>query len=1087
MTGVIAVLATLTAYSMVTHDGRRLVSHREGTNEVFELVATNALPKDLPAVRPWRIYGIKATHTDIGLHNSQYVQRQGSVARLEQAMRLVDADTRADDDPAAYRYVVEGMWFWENYVADRGEDAARAVVSNYVRRGRIDIGCTCAGNHTHVFGPQELQRSTLTKRRLAEKWGVGSRTMLMIDNPGLSWSIVKPYAAAGIRNVVFAPNQWNPLPSTIWPRDPSVPGGTWNPDAGGGGSYIDVRWNSKRPMVFWWESPDASERLLVWSSTQYDKGLCRFGIYPFWEEPGTSEAERERMTARQLAAMEARYPFDVWLAANYGDDEFANAWYADYCAKWNAKWAVPTFCTVGDLDAPFERLARLWGDRIETVRGEMTSGWLTHVASTPELLSDKLEAERKLVAAEERWRADPRRDRASAKAIDRAWWELICHDEHSYGTSGYQGRRVFETWMQHRDWIEKVDATATDVLARYGVRAQDPLANDGVPVTDEAENDWYRVRVNAKGEIVSIYDKELGRELLSAPANRLLYTRDNHRTWCDESLLGAKITRRVYLARNEKRIDVVDRFEHARDLFNDCRYYRYGYLAFPFAVPGGTFRAALGGGEVIDPYRDQSGYATDAYVAARDWCAVENGDFGVALFQRDTLLTEFGEIHPDKTCFTGVAPEGGSAVYPFLFADWLQMHQPDGDSISFTLRYAITSYRGDWRQADIPRRADAYVNPYRPVAGAPASSRGAFPEQAASDPWTGLIDAPRAGHGEDDGQMYLLWGAETDPAFDRYELYRDGAFVANVTNEVHDGVPFRVARHVDTGLGSHRRYEYALRKVWKDGAKGPLSAPFRGLTRFVSESERTRVVCNSEVGRQTTRYVGCQLESFVGEKTGGEVFYMQERPVPGKEIHGGVPICWPWFARASKAGLPKHGLARYLRWRLVQRISKTGVEMECTSTPETLRLWPHEFRLSATVEIVDERSVRVAFTEENTGAEPFEAAWGFHPYFAVAESQEVAVDGRRRAPEAPDDIFKADGRPHRLEDLAGGRTFEVTCSDNEEWVVWNPGVGRTPVCETLGPDEWKRFHCLEPCTRTPRELKPGERRTHVLTVTVSAP
>ena len=94
------------------------------------------------------------------------------------------------------------------------------------------------------------------------------------------------------------------------------------------------------------------------------------------------------------------------------------------------------------------------------------------------------------------------------------------------------------------------------------------------------------------------------------------------------------------LQKDEKRIDIVDRFEHAKDLFNDNRYYRYGYLAFPFAVPGGAFRAALGGGEVIDPYRDQSGYATDAFVASRDWCAVENGEFGVALFQRDSLLTE---------------------------------------------------------------------------------------------------------------------------------------------------------------------------------------------------------------------------------------------------------------------------------------------------------------------------------------------------------------------------------------------------------------------------------------------------------------
>ena len=170
-------LMSLTVYSMVTHDGRRMVSQTENGQEKFALVATNDLPKDVCAVRPWRIYCVKATHTDIGLHNPQYIQRHGAVRRIEDAMRLVDADARTDEDPAAYRYVMEGMWFWENYPMDRGEGAAWNVVSNYVRRGRMDIACCCAGNHTHVMGAEELRRSALTKLRLLGKWGVTTRTL----------------------------------------------------------------------------------------------------------------------------------------------------------------------------------------------------------------------------------------------------------------------------------------------------------------------------------------------------------------------------------------------------------------------------------------------------------------------------------------------------------------------------------------------------------------------------------------------------------------------------------------------------------------------------------------------------------------------------------------------------------------------------------------------------------------------------------------------------------------------------------------------------------------------------------------------
>ena len=139
------------AYSMLTHDGRRMVSYADGANTVYELVPTNKLPANLPPIREWKLYGLKATHTDIGLHNSQYIQRHGTVKRIDEAARLIDADTRKDDDPAAYRYVMEGFWFWDNYHQDKGMDAAWRIVTNYIARGRMDVGVTCAGNHTHLF------------------------------------------------------------------------------------------------------------------------------------------------------------------------------------------------------------------------------------------------------------------------------------------------------------------------------------------------------------------------------------------------------------------------------------------------------------------------------------------------------------------------------------------------------------------------------------------------------------------------------------------------------------------------------------------------------------------------------------------------------------------------------------------------------------------------------------------------------------------------------------------------------------------------------------------------------------------------
>ena len=80
--------------------------------------------------------------------------------------------------------------------------------------------------------------------------------------------------------------------------------------------------------------------------------------------------------------------------------------------------------------------------------------------------------------------------------------------------------------------------------------------------------------------------------------------------------------------------------------------------------------------------------------------------------------------------------------------------------------------------------------------------------------------------------------------------------------------------------------------------------------------------------------------------------------------------------------------------------------------------------------------------------------------------------------------FAADGNAHSVEDAAGRRRYSVSADGNDTWYVWNPGVERTPICETLGPEEWLRFYCLEPLMRNPRPLAPGKSRTHSVRISV---
>ena len=172
--------------------------------------------------------------------------------------------------------------------------------------------------------------------------------------------------------------------------------------------------------------------------------------------------------------------------------------------------------------------------------------------------------------------------------------------------------------------------------------------------------------------------------------------------------------------------------------------------------------------------------------------------------------------------------------------------------MNFTFRFAITSYAKGGRWANVARMCEDWLDPYAKWMRENNVPRVTHETVAEPPPdWTGLIEKPRAGHGEKNGQMYILWGAEMSPDFDHYELWRDGKFLANVKNEAPNGIPYRVARYEDNGLPSHSRHEYRIRKVCKDGRKDPLGEPFWGLTRQ-SRAISKKPPPNQQGGRPAT-------------------------------------------------------------------------------------------------------------------------------------------------------------------------------------------------------------------------------------------
>ena len=79
--------------------------------------------------------------------------------------------------------------------------------------------------------------------------------------------------------------------------------------------------------------------------------------------------------------------------------------------------------------------------------------------------------------------------------------------------------------------VPSVGYAVYDVQSSPGPRPEDGAAAALLQVTENSlENRYYRVKLNADGDIASIFDKSIGKELLAAPA-RLAISYDNPRQW----------------------------------------------------------------------------------------------------------------------------------------------------------------------------------------------------------------------------------------------------------------------------------------------------------------------------------------------------------------------------------------------------------------------------------------------------------------------------------------------------------------------------------------------------------------------------
>jgi len=217
---------------------------------------------------------------------------------------------------------------------------------------------------------------------------------------------------------------------------------------------------------------------------------------------------------------------------------------------------------------------------------------------------------------------------------------------------------------------------------------------------------------------------------------------------------------------------------------------------------------------------------------------------------------------------------------------------------------------------------------------------------------------------------------------------------------------------------------------------------------------------------------------------GHEMLFLSEAAVfdRGKAIRGGIPVIFPQFADSGP--LPKHGWLRTAAWTIGDSVPAedgSSVTLVTSTTDQTRAIWPYEYSAELQVTL-DEATLRLELTIQNTGSDPFEFTSALHTYLSAGDvtyaeltglegvsyvdrtaAGALRVDRDRlvRITSETDRIYLGAPSPLRFVDCSRDTTVEIAAAGFPHVVVWNPWERVSHTLPDMNDDEYVRMICVE--------------------------
>ena len=204
----------------------------------------------------------------------------------------------------------------------------------------------------------------------------------------------------------------------------------------------------------------------------------------------------------------------------------------------------------------------------------------------------------------------------------------------------------------------------------------------------------------------------------------------------------------------------------------------------------------------------------------------------------------------------------------------------------------------------------------------------------------------------------------------------------------------------------------------------------------------------------------------------------------GKAIRGGIPVCWPWFAdHPTDTDKPAHGFVRAAVWSVSESEKlddeNTRLKLSIADSEETMKLWPHRFRLETDITLSDALKIKLIST--NTDNKPFTCGGALHSYFNISSTSNIMIKGLegcsyvdkvdhglRKVQDGPVSVRSETDRIYLnteadciIEDSGMQRKIRVAKSGSRTTVVWNPWIDKARGLKDFGDEEYKSMVCVE--------------------------